>query len=103
MFKYQEKQKICNIGAVKVCGQLGEHPPLLIGNMFQKGDLILEDRKGGKFDRKAAEERIRELENMSRETGVPCLIAMVANSEEAIKRYIDFFISVTEMPFAIDI
>ncbi|NWG02234.1 MAG: tetrahydromethanopterin S-methyltransferase subunit H [Syntrophaceae bacterium] len=103
MFRYQREQKVCNIGGVKVGGQLGENPPLLIGNMFQKGDLILEDRKGGKFNRKAAEERIRELENISRETGVPCLIAMVANSEEEIKGYIDFFTSVTEMPFAIDI
>jgi tetrahydromethanopterin S-methyltransferase subunit H len=103
MFKYQAKQKVCNIGGVKVGGQLGENPPLLIGNMFQKGDLILEDRKGGKFNRKAAEERIRELENISRETGVPCLVAMVANSEEEVKGYIDFFTSVTEMPFAIDI
>jgi len=103
MFRYQIEQKVCNIGGVKVGGQLGENPPLLIGNMFQKGDLILEDRKGGKFDRKAAEERIRELEKISRETGVPCLIAMVANSEEEVKGYIDFFTSVTEMPFAIDI
>ncbi len=103
MFRYQQEQKVCNIGGIKVGGQPGENPPLLIGNMFQKGDLILEDRKGGKFNRKSAEERIRELENMSRETGVPCLIAMVANSEEEIRGYIDFFTSVTEMPFAIDI
>jgi tetrahydromethanopterin S-methyltransferase subunit H len=103
MFKYQAKQKVCNIGGVKVGGQIGENPPLLIGNMFQKGDLILEDRKGGKFNRTAAEERIRELEKISLETGVPCLIAMVANSEEEIKGYIDFFTSVTKMPFAIDI
>ena len=48
MFKYQAKQKVCNIGGVKVGGQLGENPPLLIGNMFQKGDLILEDQKRGK-------------------------------------------------------
>ena len=84
-------------------GQPGENPPLLIGNMFQKGDLLLEDRKGGKFNKKAAKERIFELENISRETGIPCLIAMVANSDEEIKTYIDFFTSVTEMPFAIDI
>ncbi len=103
MFRYQQEQKVCNIGGIKVGGQPGENPPLLIGNMFQKGDLILEDRKGGKFNRKSAEERIRELENMSLETGVPCLIAMVANSEEEIRGYIDFFTSVTEMPFAIDI
>jgi tetrahydromethanopterin S-methyltransferase subunit H len=103
MFRYSLEQRVCNIGGVKVGGQPGENPPLLIGNMFQKGDLILEDRKGGKFNRKAAEERIHELENISRETGVPCLIAMVANSEEEIKGYIDFFTSVTKMPFAIDI
>ena len=103
MFKYQAKQKVCNIGGIKVGGQPGENPPLLIGNMFQKGDLILEDRKGGRFNRKAAKEKIRELENISRETGVPCLIAMVANSEEEIKGYVDFFTSVTEMPFAIDV
>ena len=103
MFRYQIEQKVCNIGGIKVGGQFGENPPLLIGNMFQKGDLILEDRKGGKFNRKAAEERIRELEKISQETGVPCLIAMVANSEEEVKGYIDFFTSVTEMPFAIDI
>jgi tetrahydromethanopterin S-methyltransferase subunit H len=71
--------------------------------MFQKGDLILEDRKGGKFDRKAAEKRIREAQQTSKDTGIPCLIAMVANSEDEIKTYIDFFISVTDMPFAIDI
>ena len=103
MFRYQVKQQVFHIGGVKVGGQLGENPPLLIGNMFQKGDLILEDRKSGKFNRKAAEERIRELEQFSRETGVPCLIAMVANSEDEMKNYIDFFVSVTEMPFAIDV
>src|SRR4030066_603105 len=103
MFRYEREQRVFNISGIKVGGQPGENHALLIGNMFQKGDRILEDRKGGKFNRKAAEERIRELENMSRETGVPCLIAMVANSEEEIKGYIDFFISVTEMPFAIDI
>lgn len=103
MFRYQVKQQVFHIGGVKVGGQLGENPPLLIGNMFQKGDLILEDRKSGKFNRKAAEERIRELEQFSRETGVPCLIAMVANSEDEMKNYIDFFVSVTEMPFAINV
>jgi tetrahydromethanopterin S-methyltransferase subunit H len=71
--------------------------------MFQKGDLILESRKEGKFNRDVAEEKIRELEQISKETGVPAMIAMVANSAEEMKTYIDFFVTVTEMPFAIDI
>ncbi|MGD0235869.1 MAG: tetrahydromethanopterin S-methyltransferase subunit H [Syntrophorhabdales bacterium] len=103
MFRYERDQTVCTIGGMKVGGQPGERAPLLIGNMFQKGDLILESRKEGRFDRKAAEERIREVERISQETAVPCLIAMVANSEEEMKGYIDFFTSVTDMPFAIDI
>jgi tetrahydromethanopterin S-methyltransferase subunit H len=103
MLRYELTQKICTIGGVKVGGQPGENPPLLIGNMFQKGDVILESRKEGKFNREAATERIREMESFSRQTGVPGMIAMVANSEEEIKGYVDFFVSVTDMPFAIDI
>jgi tetrahydromethanopterin S-methyltransferase subunit H len=103
MFRYELNQKVCTIGGAKVGGQPGENPPLLIGNMFQKGDLILESRKEGRFNREVAEERIRELERFSQETGVPGLIAMVANSEDEIKAYIDFFTSVTRLPFAIDI
>ena len=65
--------------------------------------MLLENRKEGKFNRKAAEERIREMERLSQETGVPGLIAMVANQLDEMKRYIDFFIGVTDMPFAIDV
>lgn len=103
MFHYDTEQKVCKIGNVCVGGQIGENPPLLIGNMFQKGDVLLENRKERKFDKKAAEERIREVERLSRETGVPSLIAMVANQADEMKAYIDFFISVTDMPFAIDV
>jgi tetrahydromethanopterin S-methyltransferase subunit H len=103
MFRYDRSQKVCTIGGVRVGGQPGERAPLLIGNMFQKGDLILENRKEGRFDRSAAQGRIHEVERFSCETGVPCLIAMVANAEEEIKGYIDFFTDVSGMPFAIDI
>lgn len=103
MFRYELDQKVCTIGGVKIGGQPGENPPLLIANMFQKGDVVLKSRKEGIFNREAAMERIREMERFSKETGVPGLIAMVANSEEEIKGYIDFFVSVTDMPFAIDI
>lgn len=103
MFSYELDQRVCSIGGLNVGGQPGEHPPLLIGNMFQKGDALLESRREGRFDREAAVERIREAERVSRETGVPCMIAMVANSEDEMKGYIDFFTRFTDMPFAIDI
>lgn len=103
MLRYDSAQKVCNIGGLKVGGQPGENPPLLIGNMFQKGDVLIESRKEHKFNREEAARRIHEMERLSQETGVPGLVAMVANTEEEAKAYVDFFISVTGMPFAIDI
>ncbi len=103
MLKYDLKQKVCNIGGVKVGGQPGENPPLLIGNMFQKGDILIESRKERKFNKEGAKERIHEMERLSQETGVPGLVGMVANALDEVKTYVDFFTSVTKMPFAIDI
>jgi tetrahydromethanopterin S-methyltransferase subunit H len=71
--------------------------------MFQKGDALLKSRKNGEFDRQEAEARIRVLEGVSQETGIPGMVALVANTVEEIKGYIDFFTSVTDLPFAIDI
>ena len=102
-FGYSLPQKVCHIGGLKVGGQPGVNPPLLIGNMFQKGDTLIESRKEHKFNRKEAEERIHEMVRLSRETGVPGMVAMVANTLDEIKAYVDFFVGVTDMPFAIDI
>ncbi len=103
MLRYQKEQQVCDIGGLRVGGQPGENPPLLVGNMFQKGDALLKSRKHGEFDRREAEVRIRELETVSQETGVPGMVALVANTADEIKGYIDFFTSVTDLPFAIDI
>ena len=103
MLRYDLEQKVCTIGGIKVGGQPGENAPLLIGNMFQKGDTLIESRKECKFNKQKAKERIHEMERLSQETGVPGMIAMVANSPNEIKTYIDFYTNATEMPFAIDI
>jgi len=103
MLRFKTEQKVFRIGNIKMGGQPGENPPVLISNMFQKGDVLIESRKEHKFNRKEAEERLREMERLSQETGLPAMVAMVANSADEMKSYIDFFVSVTDMPFAIDI
>ncbi|MBI2851991.1 MAG: tetrahydromethanopterin S-methyltransferase subunit H [Chloroflexi bacterium] len=103
MFRYELRQKVCDIGGIKVGGQPGDYPPLLLASMFQKGDVLLENRKERKFDRAKAKERILEMERLAQETGVPGMVAMVANTPDEMKTYIDFFVSVSDMPFAIDV
>jgi tetrahydromethanopterin S-methyltransferase subunit H len=103
MWRYDKEQKICDINGIKIGGQPGVNPPLLVANMFQKGDTLLESRKEAKFNHNAAETRIKELEKISQVTGIPAMVAMVANRAEEMQVYVDFFTSVTDMPFAIDI
>lgn len=102
-FRFERVQKVCNIGGIKVGGQPGENPPLLLASLFQKGDKLVESRKNRKFDREGAAARIKEMEEISDQTGVPGMVAMVANSPEEMKAYVDFFVSVSDRPFAIDI
>ncbi len=101
MFRFSTEQKVFRIGDIKVGGQPGENPPLLIASMFHNKDRILIDRKGN-FDRKRAAELIRKQEELSASTGIPSMVAMVANTPEEAKIYIDFYLETTDMPFGID-
>src|SRR5512145_915211 len=101
MFRFNRDQKVFTLDGIKVGGQAGEHPPLLIASMFHNKDRIVTDRKGS-FDRPKAAELIKKQEELSRSTGIPSMVAMVANSPEEAKIYIDFYRETTAMPFGID-
>jgi tetrahydromethanopterin S-methyltransferase subunit H len=101
MFTFTKKQKVFNFGGINIGGQPGENPPLMITSMFHNKDRIVQDRKGN-FDRQRATEIIRKQEELSSLTGIPGMVAMVANSPEEAKIYVDFFLETTSMPFGID-
>lgn len=101
MFRFKTEQKVFRIGNTKIGGQPGDNPPLLIASMFHNKDRILIDRKGN-FDRNKAVELIRKQEELSASTGIPSMVAMVANTPEEAKIYIDFYLETTDMPFGID-
>ncbi|MDA8156425.1 MAG: tetrahydromethanopterin S-methyltransferase subunit H [Actinomycetota bacterium] len=101
MFKFTSGQKVFNIGGAVVGGKPGDNPPLLIASMFHNKDRILADRKGN-FDRPKAIELIKKQEELSRSTGIPGMVAMVANTPDEARAYIDFFLENSAMPFGID-
>lgn len=101
MFTFSKEQKVCDIAGIKVGGQPAQNPPLLIASMFHNKDRILQDRKGN-FDRVRAKELIQQQEALTEATGIPGMVAMMANSADEAKVYIDFFVETTDMPFAID-
>ncbi len=107
MFTFQNEQKVFKIGKVKVGGQPGENPTLMVGSMFYTGHKkVLEteqDREKGKFNKQHAEELINKLETLSDATGIPAALDLVANYTEEACNYIDFVAGVTDMPFTTDI
>jgi tetrahydromethanopterin S-methyltransferase subunit H len=101
MFQFSTEQKVFTIGGVRIGGQPGDRPPLLVASMFHNKDRILQDRKGN-FDRERARELIRKQEELSASTGIPSMVALVANTAEEAQIYIDFYLETTDMPFGID-
>jgi len=103
MFTLDREQQIFEIGGIKIGGQPGEYPTVVVPSIFQKGDKVFEGvkRKEG-FNERRAEELLKTTDKVSKETGIPCMADIVANTGEEFKRYIDFVTSVTNMPFCID-
>ena len=103
MLTLDREQKVFEIGGIKVGGQPGQYPTVVVPSIFQKGDKVFEEgkRKGG-FNEKRAEALLKMTERLSAETGIPCMADIVATTGEEFKRYIDFVTSVTDMPFCID-
>jgi tetrahydromethanopterin S-methyltransferase subunit H len=103
MFRFENEQKVCEIGGVKFGGQPGEYPTVIVPSIFQKGDKVFEGakRKEG-FNEQRAEELLKATEKLSEETGVPCMADIVANTGEEFRRYIDFVTNVCRMPFCVD-
>jgi tetrahydromethanopterin S-methyltransferase subunit H len=101
MFRFKQEQEVFTLAGMKIGGQPGENPPLQIASMFHNKDRIVTDRKGN-FDRAKAAELIKTMEQLSASTGIPTMVAMVANSAEEAKIYVDFYRETTTMPFGID-
>jgi tetrahydromethanopterin S-methyltransferase subunit H len=102
MLKFEKKQGILDISGVKIGGQPGELPTVLIGSIFYEGHKIVEDSIRGKFDKKEAEILLNKQTEMSDKTGNPVIVDIVGSTEQALIRYIDFVAENTEVPFLVD-
>ncbi len=97
-----KKQKVCDICGVKVGGQPGEYPAVLAGTIFYAGHKIVKDEEKGIFDEEAAEELIKMEEELADITGNPMMAHIMAESEEAMVRYLDWVADITDAPIIAD-
>ena len=106
MLRFDKEQLVIDVAGMKMGGQPGEYPTVLAGTIFYGGHNIISDEKEGIFDKDAAEERIKTMEEMSDVTGNPCVVqtfgATFGATAEAMVKYLEFVGDVCDKPFLID-
>ena len=102
MRPFKAEQQSFEIGGVKIGGQPGANPTVMIGSMFYKGQKLVSDDKQGIFDKSRAKEVIEDHVALSEKTGLPGMIDLVVSFPDAVKNYIDFVSETTDMPLLID-
>lgn len=102
MFRFNSKQMTFDIGGVKVGGEVGENPTVMIGSIFYMGDKIVSDEKAGVFDKEKARELISKVEEMSERTGLSAMLDVVCTYAETARGYLEFVTDATYMPILID-
>lgn len=102
MFKFGVEQKTFSIAGIKIGGQPGQVPTVMVGTIFYHGDKLVMDEREGVFDKAAAEEMLRKEEEISLRTGNPRIVDVCASYPRAFERFIDFVADVVEGTFCID-
>ena len=102
MFDFSIEQKVVEIGGVKIGGYPGDYPTVVVPSIFQKGDRVFEGKRKEGFDENRAETLLNTADRLSRETGIPVMADIVANTGKEFKLYIDFVTSISDMPFCVD-
>ncbi len=102
MFRFERAQEVVDVGGVKIGGQPGELPTVMIGSIFFHGDKTVTDPLKGEFDRERALKLLSEEEEQSRRTGNPRMVDVNGVEPAALTRFIDFVADNTESPFLVD-
>ncbi|MBS7288699.1 MAG: tetrahydromethanopterin S-methyltransferase subunit H [Candidatus Freyarchaeota archaeon] len=102
MLHFKTEQKVFEVAGVRFGGQPGENPIILVGSMCYNRHKIVKDERKGVFEREEAERLVKEMEEFSDRTGLPGLVDVVASTEEAAGRYIEFAADATDRPFLLD-
>ena len=97
------KQKTYEISGVKIGGDPGLAPTVMVGSMFYNGHTVVENPAEGVFDRVQAESQLRKAEEMSDLTGLPTIVDLVAENAVAAGNYLDFMADASEMPIFLDV
>ncbi|MFW9913145.1 MAG: hypothetical protein ACFFEU_11770 [Candidatus Thorarchaeota archaeon] len=102
MFEFETEQKIHEIGSIRLGGQPGQLPTVMIGSMFHRGHGIVSDHGRGNFDKQKARHLIQQQDDLSDQMGIPCMIDVFGETPTALEKYMEFVSEITDAPFLLN-
>ncbi len=102
MFEYETEQKTLKIGGVRIGGSPGRIPTVLIPSIFYTKDRFVKNANAGEIDKKATENLLNMLAELTEKTGISTMLDVVATTSEAMEKYLQYLVDNTEFPLLID-
>jgi tetrahydromethanopterin S-methyltransferase subunit H len=102
MLNFDVEQKVIKVGNVKIGGQPGENPPVMVATVFYANHAALLDEKTGKIDEKLAEQELHEYSEIISDTGMQGIIDVVGGYSEALVKQCEFVADIVDYPFLVD-
>ncbi|RLD49759.1 MAG: hypothetical protein DRJ05_20530 [Bacteroidetes bacterium] len=94
--------KQLQVGSYSIGGPIGANPTSLFGTIFFEGQDLLIDSEEGLFDENKARKQINEGIKVCHDLSVPIFLDVVADTENAIEKQIDFVAKEFDIPFLVD-
>ncbi len=98
---FESEQKVFEVAGIKIGGQPGENPIMLIGSVFYRGDKALLNSETGEIDRERARSGIEEAKALIEELGLSFGLDVVIPSLSSIEKIMPF-VAELEVPILID-
>ena len=102
MLSFDVDQKVITVGKIKIGGQPGENPPVMVATVFYANHAALLDEKTGKIDQKLAEQELNEYSEIISDTGMQGIIDVVGGYSEALVKQCEFVADTVDYPFLVD-
>jgi tetrahydromethanopterin S-methyltransferase subunit H len=103
LFKSSTEQITVEIHGIRFGGQSGQLPTVIIPSLFNPRMKEVLDHRTGSFDKEKVRLYLGRMDRISRETGNPYTVDIMATTPEAMIKYIEFVSKETdESPFLFD-
>ena len=102
MLSFETEQKIFQIGNVRIGGQPGENPIVMIGTVFYTNHAALIDEKTGEIDKALVEKELSKFTEIVEETNMQGIIDVVGAYPEALIKECEFVADLVDYPFLVD-